>query len=115
MKIFETRADLQHVLSESRQSGQTIGLVPTMGNLHEGHLTLVDAARGQCDFVLATIFVNPLQFGPAEDLDKYPRTLEADCKALESRNCDGVFCTFHFRNVSQWIARPDLDYSTRDF
>ena len=91
MKIFETRADLQHVLSESRQSGQTIGLVPTMGNLHEGHLTLVDAARGQCDFVLATIFVNPLQFGPAEDLDKYPRTLEADCKALESRNCDGVF------------------------
>lgn len=91
MKIFEKPADLQHVLSECRQSGQSIGLVPTMGNLHEGHLTLVDAARQQCQFVVATIFVNPLQFGPTEDLDKYPRTLEADCKLLESRFCDGVF------------------------
>lgn len=91
MKIFEKRDDLQHVLSECRHSGETIGLVPTMGNLHEGHLTLIDAARQQCDFVLATIFVNPLQFGPTEDLDKYPRTLEADCKLLESTLCDGVF------------------------
>ncbi len=91
MKIFKKRYDLQLVLSEYRQSGQTIGLVPTMGNLHEGHLTLVDAARQQCQFVVATIFVNPLQFGPTEDLDKYPRTLDADIKLLESRHCDCLF------------------------
>jgi len=91
MKIFEKCDDLQNVLSKCRQSGQSIGLVPTMGNLHEGHLTLVDTARQQCQFVVATIFVNPLQFGPTEDLDKYPRTLEADCKLRESTLCDGVF------------------------
>ena len=91
MQIFETRGDLQKTLADSRQSGELIGLVPTMGNLHEGHLALVDAARNQCQYVLATIFVNPLQFGPGEDLDNYPRTLESDYELLASRHCDGVF------------------------
>ena len=91
MQIFETRDDLQKTLATCRQSGQHIGLVPTMGNLHEGHLALVDAARKQCQYVLSTIFVNPLQFGPGEDLDNYPKTLESDYELLASRHCDGVF------------------------
>jgi pantoate--beta-alanine ligase len=91
MQIFETRDDLQKTLTACRQSGQHIGLVPTMGNLHEGHLTLIDAARTQCQYVLSTIFVNPLQFGSGEDLDKYPKTLETDYELLAARHCDGVF------------------------
>lgn len=91
MQCFETQDDLQAHLELVRHSGKTIGLVPTMGNLHEGHLSLVDAARKQSDFVLATIFVNPMQFGPDEDLDNYPRTLEADLRKLEEKSCDGVF------------------------
>ena len=91
MQIFETRDALQQQLQGLRQSGKTIGLVPTMGNLHEGHLALVAAARQKADFVLATIFVNPLQFGPAEDLDNYPRTLSTDCDRLTTAGCDAVF------------------------
>lgn len=91
MQIFEQRAALQDTLKQVRSSNQRIGLVPTMGNLHEGHLALVDAAKKQSDFVLATIFVNPLQFGPNEDLDNYPRTLEADYEKLASHHCNGVF------------------------
>ena len=91
MQIFETRDDLQKILAACRNSGQQIGLVPTMGNLHEGHLALVDAARKQCQFVLSTIFVNPLQFGPGEDLDNYPKTLASDYELLAARHCDGVF------------------------
>lgn len=91
MQIFETRADLQKTLATCRESGQQIALVPTMGNLHEGHLTLVDAARKKYSYVLATIFVNPLQFGPHEDLNNYPRTLAADYESLASRGCNGVF------------------------
>ena len=91
MQCFETQVDLQAHLEQVRHSGKTIGLVPTMGNLHDGHLALVDAARQQSDYVLATIFVNPMQFGPNEDLDNYPRTLEADLQKLEEKTCDSVF------------------------
>jgi pantoate--beta-alanine ligase len=74
-----------------RESGQTLGLVPTMGALHEGHLSLVRASRQRCDQTVASIFVNPLQFGPTEDLAKYPRTLEQDRALLEG---EGVAILF---------------------
>jgi pantoate--beta-alanine ligase len=91
MEVFKTSKPLQTALKAIRKSGKTIGLVPTMGNLHDGHLALVAAAKNACDFVLFTIFVNPLQFGPAEDLDNYPRTLAEDCDKLTAVDCDGVF------------------------
>jgi pantoate--beta-alanine ligase len=84
-------AVLQQLLADQRKQGGAIGLVPTMGNLHEGHVSLVTAAKAQCDFVVATIFVNPLQFGPSEDFDRYPRTLAADLAKLKQAGCDAVF------------------------
>ncbi|MBI5462041.1 MAG: pantoate--beta-alanine ligase [Gammaproteobacteria bacterium] len=74
-----------------RAAGARIGFVPTMGNLHAGHLKLIEVARGQCERVVASIFVNPLQFGPNEDFTRYPRTPGADCAALEHAGVDLVF------------------------
>jgi pantoate--beta-alanine ligase len=75
----------------SRQSGRRVGLVPTMGALHEGHLSLVDAARAECEAVVVTIFVNPTQFAPQEDYRRYPRDLERDRRLLADRGCDLVY------------------------
>ncbi|MBN4053510.1 pantoate--beta-alanine ligase [Haliea sp. AH-315-K21] len=91
MQIYRTIADLRQDLKLARDNGLSIGLVPTMGNLHEGHLSLVKMARKQCDFIVTTIFINPAQFGPNEDLQNYPRSFEDDTTALESINCDAVF------------------------
>ena len=82
---------MQAACREVRRSGKRLGLVPTMGALHTGHLSLVRAARASCDVVAATIFVNPLQFGPNEDLAKYPRTWEKDVAALEAEKVDLLF------------------------
>lgn len=91
MKVLSTIAEITEYTAELKKSGKTIGLVPTMGALHEGHLTLMRAARADNDVVIASVFVNPIQFGPNEDYDKYPRMFEADCAKLESVNVDAVF------------------------
>ena len=83
--------DLRVAVRDWRQSGSRIGFVPTMGNLHEGHLQLVRRARSLCDRVVVSIFVNPMQFGPGEDFDTYPRTLEADKAQLQQARADLLF------------------------
>jgi pantoate--beta-alanine ligase len=91
MFVAETIEDVQTACRALRRSGKSIGLVPTMGALHEGHLSLVRASRAACDATVVSIFVNPTQFGPNEDLGKYPRSFEADCEALEHEGVDLVF------------------------
>jgi pantoate--beta-alanine ligase len=91
LRIVLHPQDIQARMGELRRLGLRIGLVPTMGALHEGHLSLVRAARERADVVVATIFVNPTQFGPSEDFGKYPRTLETDLRALANNGCDWVF------------------------
>lgn len=91
MQVVHTLKELRLILRQARSKGKRVSLVPTMGNLHEGHLQLVDRAREGDAFVVATIFVNPLQFGENEDFDAYPRTLERDSKLLEQRGCNLLF------------------------
>ena len=91
MDTVHTVAGLREQLRQWRQAGQRIGLVPTMGNLHDGHLQLVARAGGACDRIVTSIFVNPLQFGPSEDFERYPRTLEADADKLRAAGCDLLF------------------------
>ena len=83
--------ELRRRLAGPRQGGKVIGLVPTMGALHEGHGSLIDRARAECDFVVVSIFVNPTQFGPDEDLELYPRNLADDFLFCEARKIDAVF------------------------
>jgi pantoate--beta-alanine ligase len=82
---------LREAVLAARASGQRVGLVPTMGALHEGHLSLIDAARAENDVVVATVFVNPTQFAPGEDFERYPRDLARDAALLGSHGCDLVF------------------------
>jgi pantoate--beta-alanine ligase len=91
VKICATIADLRAACREVRGQGKRLALVPTMGALHEGHLSLVRAAEAQSDFVVVSIFVNPTQFAPAEDLARYPRPFERDVRLLEKEGVDAVF------------------------
>ncbi|HSN83408.1 MAG TPA: pantoate--beta-alanine ligase [Polyangiales bacterium] len=84
-------AELRQACDDARALARRVGLVPTMGALHEGHLSLIDEAKARADFVVATIFVNPLQFSAGEDLDRYPRTLESDLADCEAKGVDLVF------------------------
>ena len=85
------KGEVRSAVAEARREGRTIALVPTMGALHEGHLSLVRAARSRADFVVASVFVNPTQFGPSEDFDRYPRRIEADLELLGADGVDIVF------------------------
>ncbi len=91
MKTETTIQGLTASLAPARTTKKLIGFVPTMGNLHEGHLTLVRAAKKICDVVVVSIFVNPIQFGAGEDFDSYPRTLEQDSRLLADAGCDIIF------------------------
>lgn len=90
MKLYRTTAELREEIALAKAAGKTIGLVPTMGALHEGHASLIKAAAMENELVVVSVFVNPTQFGPNEDLDAYPRTLDADCKLAEGCGADIV-------------------------
>lgn len=107
MKIFEKVVDLQNELFEVRKQGKTVGLVPTMGALHDGHASLVRQSVQQNDVTVVSVFLNPTQFNDKGDLDRYPRTLDADCKLLEVCGADYVFAP----SVSEMYPTPD----TRNF
>ncbi len=91
LPLARTIADMRKQIVDWRKQGEKIALVPTMGALHAGHVSLIDAARSECDFVVTTIFVNPTQFGPQEDFQKYPRTLDNDLRKCRDAGCDLVF------------------------
>ena len=91
MKIATTIKEVRKQVADWKREGLTVGLVPTMGALHEGHASLVDAAKEQCDRVVTSVFVNPTQFAAGEDLDAYPRDFDRDCGILEAHGCDLVF------------------------
>jgi pantoate--beta-alanine ligase len=91
MEIFKTQKDLELYLNSLRLEGKKIALVPTMGGLHDGHLSLVDKAKSLSEIVVVSIFVNPTQFARGEDFDDYPNTFEADKLLLESKNVDALF------------------------
>jgi len=91
MRVIETISDLKAIIRTQKNLGRVIGLVPTMGYLHEGHLSLVNMSRQNNDYTVMSIFVNPTQFGPNEDFDRYPRDLERDLKLAEAAGVDVVF------------------------
>jgi len=91
METVKTIDGVRSLVAPQRLKGKTIGLVPTMGALHVGHVSLMEAAVARCDFVVVSIFVNPTQFGPAEDFDKYPRDMDADMRICEDAGVDVVF------------------------
>ncbi len=91
MKLIKTIDEMREFRKAARKNGKRLGLVPTMGALHKGHISLVHAARDKSDIVVVSIFVNPTQFGPNEDFAKYPRNLENDCALLELDHVDAVF------------------------
>jgi pantoate--beta-alanine ligase len=91
MKVVRTKSGLREALADDRRRGRSIGLVPTMGCLHEGHVSLLRAACGECDVVVLSLFVNPTQFGPGEDLDRYPRDEARDARLAESAGADLLY------------------------
>lgn len=107
METISTVAELRAAVAKAKENGAKVGLVPTMGALHAGHKSLIDRARRECDFVVVSVFVNPTQFNNANDLQTYPRTIEADCRLLEAAGVDVAFVP----SVEEVYPEPD----TRQF
>jgi len=103
MKLVETIAALKQIVGQQKATGKTIGFVPTMGALHQGHLSLVERAGAESDYVVVSIFVNPTQFNDPDDLKKYPRNLQADLDFLEDSPCQLVFAP----SVDEIYPSPD--------
>jgi pantoate--beta-alanine ligase len=112
MQVLTRVEEVTQRVIDVKRSGNRIAVVPTMGALHEGHLSLVDRAAGLADFVIATIFVNPTQFTPTEDLSKYPRTLEGDLEQLRQRKVDLAFVPgdneIYPRGFSTFVDPPEI-------
>ena len=112
MQIFTTRRELQQFALGAKRSGKSIALVPTMGFLHEGHTSLMDIAREKADIVIVSIFVNPKQFAPTEDFDRYPRDFEGDLAKCEAHKVDVVFAPeiseMYDGNSSTWVEETVL-------
>ncbi len=112
MKIIREPGELQQFARACRKEGRSIGLVPTMGFLHAGHLALIDRAREAAEVVIVSIFVNPTQFAPNEDLAQYPRSFEADCKACEEHGAAVVFApadgAMYAPDHSTWVSEERL-------
>jgi pantoate--beta-alanine ligase len=112
LKVFTKIEELRAASRFARQNNRRVGLVPTMGALHEGHLSLVRAARSACDVVAASIFVNPTQFAPNEDLLNYPRSFERDCELLEHERVDFLFSPsteeMYRPGATTWVTVEEL-------
>ncbi len=113
-QLESPQAARQYVLDQ-RSGGRTVGIVPTMGALHDGHLSLVRLSKAKCDVTIATIFVNPTQFGPGEDLKRYPRDLEKDMSLLGGEGCDAVFTPevpqMYPEGFSTFVQPPEVGLS----
>ncbi|WP_017733267.1 pantoate--beta-alanine ligase [Nafulsella turpanensis] len=109
MLVFDKKAELTEYLTQQRQTGKLIGFVPTMGALHQGHLSLIEASLSQTDLTVCSIFVNPTQFNNPQDLEKYPRTLEKDRELLEKAGCQVLFCP------GQQEMYPNVSYTNFSF
>ena len=105
MNILYSSSELQEHIKSIKKTGKTIGFVPTMGALHQGHLSLIEAAHYNSDYTICSIFVNPTQFNDLKDLEKYPRTIEKDTKMLESIGCNCVFIP----EVSEIYSKEELE------
>jgi len=106
MKVLETIDEVHREIQTLKSTGKTIGLVPTMGALHQGHLQLIQASRNQCDITIASIFVNPTQFNNPQDLKNYPRTSSSDLAKLKKSECDLVFMPSEFE---MYPKKPSIE------
>jgi len=113
MDIMESAGGCRDALDRARAAGRTVGLVPTMGALHDGHVSLIARARAECDVVAVSIFVNPLQFGDPEDMARYPRTLERDLFVCAEAGADVVFVPTVAEMYPSWPAPPATTVSVR--
>ena len=109
MEIFRTIKSIRSMLDGARLQGKKVGFVPTMGNLHQGHIELIKLAQKTSDIIVCSIFVNGLQFGLHEDWDKYPRTFQADCEKLQAVSCDVLFFLMKIKCILMvWALRHEL-------